>query len=167
MRPSNTYRCAEGTWVCITSTSDRLFARLCRAIGRPELADDPMFSTNDARSANRVRLDAIIAAWVGARTFAEVEARMIEASIPASKIFSIKDCVDDPHYRMRGSIIEVSSRNGTAVKQPNIFPFFSGEDAPAVRWPGPALGEHNGEIFQGLLGLGEDDLRRLRAEAAI
>lgn len=168
LAPSNTYRCSDGTWVCLTSTSDRLFARLCRALDMTDLIDNPDFCSNSVRARNRIELDAIIGGWVGARTYEEVEAKMLSESIPASKIYSVKDCVEDAHYQFRNSIIEVDHSNQGTVLQPNIFPKFGdGEDGPKVHWPGPSLGEHNSEVFRGLLGLTDDRVQELELENVI
>jgi formyl-CoA transferase len=166
LAPSNTYRCADGTWACLTSTSDRLFARLCEAMEQPTLTGDPRFPSNTARAANREALDAIIGEWVGARTFTQVEQRLLAAAVPVSRIFSIKDCVEDPHYRYRNTIIEVPEDDGRITLQPNIFPSF-GADAPAVRWPGPPLGQHNTEVLTGLLGLSPQTLTALARQGVI
>jgi crotonobetainyl-CoA:carnitine CoA-transferase CaiB-like acyl-CoA transferase len=167
LAPSNTYRCFDGTWVCIASTSDRLFARLCRAMHKLDLIDDPRFRTNDVRAKNRNDLDEIIGEWVQAHSYEEVETRMLSESVPASKIYSIKDCIDDLHYRHRGSFIEVKEHDGSTVLQPNIFPLFGGADAPTVRWAGPSLGQHNAEVFKDLLGLSDERLTEMTRENVI
>ena len=156
LAPSNSYRCADGTWACITSTSNRLFARLCEGIDRPELADDPRFHTNATRVSNRRALDNLIAEWVRHRTYEEVESRLVAASVPVAKIFSIADCVEDAHYRYRRTIVEVPESDGSTTLQPNIFPSFGNEDRPAIGWPGPALGQHNAAVYEGILGLSRE-----------
>jgi formyl-CoA transferase len=167
LAPSNTYRCADGTWACLTSTSDRLFTRLCEAMERPELTADPRFRSNSDRTRNRDALDGIIADWVKTRAYAQVEKRLLAVAVPVSRIFSIRDCVEDPHYRHRKTIIEVPEDDGRITLQPNIFPSFSGADAPVLRWPGPSLGEHNAEVLTGLLGLSQQALTALAQEGVI
>jgi crotonobetainyl-CoA:carnitine CoA-transferase CaiB-like acyl-CoA transferase len=167
LAPSNTYRCADGVWACITSTSDRIFARLCEGIGQPALRDDSRFRTNANRVANRDSLDDLIARWVARRDFAEVEARLLEASVPVVKIYSIEDCVQDVHYRDRRSIVEVPEKDGTVTLQPNVFPGFGTDHTPSVAWAGPELGEHNDSVFRGLLGLGDAVIAELHRAGVI
>jgi crotonobetainyl-CoA:carnitine CoA-transferase CaiB-like acyl-CoA transferase len=167
LAPSNTYKCADGTWACLTSTSDRLFTRMCEAMERPELAADPRFRSNIDRARNRDALDGIIGDWAGTRTYAQVEKRLLAAAVPVSRIFSIRDCVEDLHYQHRKTIIEVPEYDGRITLQPNIFPSFSGADAPVVRWPGPSLGQHNAEVFTGQLGLSQQELTALTQEGVI
>jgi formyl-CoA transferase len=167
LAPSNTYRCADRTWACLTSTSDRLFARLCKAMERPELTADPRFRSNTARARNRDELDGIIGDWVRTQPYAQVETRLLEAAVPVSRIFTIRDCVEDLHYQHRKTIIGVPEDDGRMTLQPNIFPSFGGADAPAVQWPGPALGQHNDEVFKGLLGLSQPALTALARQGVI
>jgi crotonobetainyl-CoA:carnitine CoA-transferase CaiB-like acyl-CoA transferase len=167
LAPSNTYKCADGTWACLTSTSDRLFTRLCEAIEQPELTADPRFRSNTVRARNRDELDGIISDWAGTRMYAQVETRLLEAAVPVSRIFSIRDCVEDLHYQYRKTIIEVPEDDGRMTLQPNIFPSFGGADTPTVRWPGPSLGQHNAEVFEGLLGLSQPTLSALAQEGVI
>jgi len=150
--PSNTYPCADGKWLCIAGNSDPIFRRLAAAIGRPELADDPRFADNAARCAHARDLDAMIAAWTGTLTAAEAEARLERADVPASKLFDIADIAADPHFRARGSVLEVMDpllgrtlHFGPAMR-------FDG-DAPGdvVGWTGPAPGQHTEYVLETLL----------------
>jgi len=168
LAPSNTYKCADGTWVCLTSTSDRLFQRLCAAMGKSDLATDPGYRTNEARSRNRKALDAIVASWVGSLAFVEVETKLLQASIPVSKIYSIRDCVADEHYQAREAVIEVNDPRQGVVLQPNIFPVFqTGGGRPRVNWPGPSLGAHNVEVLRDVLDLSEARIAELTQEGVI
>ena len=70
--PSNLYPCRGGRWVVIGANGESLFARLMRAIGRPELAADPSLASNPGRGRARSRIDAAIAAWTSERTPGQV-----------------------------------------------------------------------------------------------
>jgi formyl-CoA transferase len=92
--PSSAYRCGDGSFVLIGANADSIFKRLCRAMGRDDLAADPSLAHNDGRAARQAWLDGEIEADV--RAHATV-ARRAGTDVPASKIYSIADIVAD-HY---------------------------------------------------------------------
>ncbi|MFG1425110.1 CaiB/BaiF CoA transferase family protein [Roseixanthobacter glucoisosaccharinicivorans] len=164
--PSNAYRCADGSWICIAGNSDRIFRRLMDLIGRPELADDPRYATNWSRVANVAQLDTLIAAWaIGQPARAAVE--KLEASdVPASIIYTIADCVQDPHFDARGMIQQVEDAQFGPLLHPGIVPQFDGV-SPKVAEPGPALGAHTEEVLSQLLGLDAAAVGKLRADGIV
>jgi crotonobetainyl-CoA:carnitine CoA-transferase CaiB-like acyl-CoA transferase len=164
--PSNVYRCKDGEYL-IGANQDAVFARLCAAMGRPELATDPRYVDHVARGQNQDELDAIVEAWTRTKTVAEVEATMIEHSIPAGIIYRAPEMLDDPHFAARNALIEVETPRWGKVKMQNAFPFLS--DTPSsVRAPAPArIGQHNDEVYRGLLGLQPVEIERLAASGAV
>jgi succinyl-CoA---D-citramalate CoA-transferase len=163
--PRNAYETSDDEWITISASSDRTFARLARAIGRSELCDDPKFATNQARIANDVELDEIVAAWISDRTAKEVLDAFEENDVVAGSIYSIKDIFEDPHYRAREDIVEVPDDDLGTVKQPGIFPKFS-RSRCKLRRSGGRLGRDNEEVFAEL-GLGADELAELRAARVV
>ncbi|MBW8271010.1 CaiB/BaiF CoA transferase family protein [Caldovatus aquaticus] len=153
--PTNTYPCADGKWLCIAGNSDPIFRRLMAAIGRPELAEDPRFATNADRCANVAELDAAIAAWTRGRTAAEAEAALQRAEVPCSRLYDIRDCAEDPHFRARELVMEVEDPLlGTVLHPAPPFRFQGVPPRAMVRWPGPAAGQHNAAVFGEMLGEG-------------
>jgi formyl-CoA transferase len=152
--PTNTYRCADGRWLCIAGNSDLIFARLMQAIGRPELAADPRYRTNAARCANRDDLDAAIAAWARTLPAQAAEARLEAAEVPCSRLYDIADCAADPHFRARGAVQEIDDPLIGRTLHPGPAIRLDGE-APesVVAWPGAAAGAHTGYVLHTLLGL--------------
>ena len=152
--PSNTYPTADGRYVVIAGNSDPIFRRLMTAIGRDDLGADPSLQGNSGRVVRSDELDSAIAAWTRTRPIAEVLAVLETAEVPAGPIYSVADIVADPHYQARDMILPTTLPDGTEVRMPGITPKLS--DTPGdVRWPGPALGEHNAEILREL-GLASD-----------
>ena len=102
--PRGTYRCADGVWVAISSSSDSVARRVLALIG---LGDDERFSGFQGRSQNREALEAYVAAWVADRPSEEVlrEFRRVDAAI--TKVLDMKDIFADEHFRARGMIAEV------------------------------------------------------------
>ena len=150
--PTNTYPCADGKWLCVAGNSDLIFRRLMAAIGRPELAEDPRFATNIRRCENVGELDAAIAAWTRTRSAAEAEAVLEAAEVPCSRLYDIRDCAEDPHFRARGLVMRVEDPLIGPVLHP-AAPFRLDGVGPEamVRWTGPAAGAHNGRVFGELL----------------
>ncbi len=166
--PSNTYRTADRAWLVLAGNSDLIFARLARVMGRPELASDPRFVTNADRVANRDELDAIIGAWMASRSVADLERALEEAQVPASRVYTIKDCADDPQFRARGMVQPVDDPQLGEVLHPGVVPKFCDQHgAGGICWSGPELGAHNADVYMKLCGLSADDLARLQAAGVI
>jgi formyl-CoA transferase len=164
--PSNVYPCSDGEFL-IGGNQDAVFRRLCEAMGRPDLADDPRYATHVARGENQKELDDLIAAWTATRTIAEVEALMIEHSVPAGGIYRAAEMLEDPHFAAREALIEVEHPRWGTIKMQNAFPKLSGTPS-SVRSRAPLEpGQDNAEVYGALLGLSEQALADLRARQAI
>ncbi|WP_038933040.1 CaiB/BaiF CoA transferase family protein [Bradyrhizobium japonicum] len=163
--PSNTYPSSDGRHVVIAGNSDVIFKRLMLVVGRPDLADDPALASNEGRVRSNALLDAAITAWTSQRTMDEILARLDAADVPAGRIYSVADIVEDPHYAAREMILSTELPGDVTVKMPGIAPKLS--DTPgAVRWPGPTLGQHTDEVLKGL-GLQAGDIAQLRRSGAV
>ena len=104
--PSNIYRSADGSWVVIAANQDTVFARLCEAMGRPELATDDRFATHGARGRNQDELDKIIGAWAAERQPGEIIETLSAAGVIAGPINTVAEVVNDPQLRARGMLVE-------------------------------------------------------------
>lgn len=164
--PSNVYPCSDGDYL-IGANQDGVFARLCQAMGRPELARDPRYVDHVARGRHQDELDELIGAWTRTLTVAEVEALMIEHSVPAGKVYRAPEMLEDPHFAAREALIDVDTARWGTIKMQNAFPKLS-ETPSAVRSAAPAqVGEHNDEIYGGLLGITGEELERMREAGVI
>ena len=164
--PSNLYPCRDGKWIIIAAQSDKLFDRLCRVMGREELLDDPRFATAVARGENRDAIDAIVAGWTAEHELSELLPRLEAAIIPTGPVNSIADIATDPHFQERDMLLSLHDRLLGAVRMQGIVPKLS-ETPGAARSVGPALGEHNQEVYQNLLGLKAEELARLAERGVI
>ena len=164
--PSSAYPTSDGKWILIAGNSDPLFARLAALIGRPELAGDPRFTGNRARVQNVDELDRIIADWTRRFTAAEVDARLTEANIPATQVYTAAEAAADPQFRHRGMVREVEDPRLGTLLHAGIVPQVP-EDPGAIRWPGPAVGAHTDEVFAELLGMAPAEIEALRRERVI
>lgn len=163
--PSNVYRCKDGDYM-IAANQNSIFARLCQAMGRPELAQDARYATHVARGERQTELDDMIGLWTCGLTVDEVEALMLEAKVPGGRIYRAADMLEDPHFKAREAIIELEHPRWGRVHMQNVFPKLSGTPG-AVRTIAPqSVGEHNREVYGDLLGLDGGALDRL-AESGV
>jgi len=164
--PGDAYRTKDDKWVVILVPSDAMFQRLMKVMGREDLIEDPRFQTPVKRVENAEAINRIVADWIRQRTMLEVRDLLDAAEVPVAPIYSIKDIFEDPHYQARGDIIEIEDRTIGRVKMQGVFPRFSLTPGQVYR-SAPELGEHNEEIYQGLLGLSEEELEALKRERII
>ncbi len=152
--PSNVYPTKTGEMIVMGANQDSVFARLCDAMQRAELARDPRFVDHVARGENQAELDALISAWSGTLDAEPLLQRLNDFGVPAGRIYRAPDMLSDPHFAARRSIVDVPHPQFEDLKMQDVFPRMSATQG-TVRWPGPALGAHNDEIYGGLLGLDE------------
>lgn len=164
--PSNVYPTADGDAILIAANRDTVFARLADAMGQAELAADERFSTNESRSANQELLDTAIAAWSSRVDADDLLDTLHEAGVPAGRVYQSKDMLSDPHYAAREAIVRLAHPILGEFPLQNVAPRLSGTPG-SVASLGPALGEHNDEVYRGLLGLTDADLAALSGEGII
>lgn len=161
--PSNVYRSADGAWVTLVGTGDAVFARICKAMGRPELSTDRRFVDNAQRIRHLEALDRIVAEWCGSLPFDRLTERLHAEDVPHSKVYSIADLMADPHVQARAAFIDLPDPELGSVPAPAAVPRFVGREAapPAT---GPQTGQHNAEIYArlGLTPAQLDALRRAK-----
>lgn len=164
--PSNIYPTLGGEMILVAANQDTVFARLVKAMGRPELATDERYSTHNARGARMTELDDLIAAWTATFETEELLAQLHAAGVPAGRIFTARDMFTDPHFAAREAIVRLAHPEFGELPMQNVFPKLS-ETPGSVRHPGPELGEHNQDVYGGLLGLDEKAIGRLAADGVI
>lgn len=165
--PSNIFESRDGKWVVIAANADNVFRRLCAAIERPELADDPRFASHGARGDHQEEIEGIVADWARERDAAEIDRVLNAAGVICGPIYTIADIFADPHFRAREMLIEHVDPEFGPYLGPGIVPKLT-RTPGAVRWSAPwEEGSHNAEIYGGLLGLSDGELEALRAEGVI
>jgi crotonobetainyl-CoA:carnitine CoA-transferase CaiB-like acyl-CoA transferase len=155
--PRSAYECGDGQWVALSASSQSIFERLARAMGCPELISDPRFVDNQARVRHIEALEAIIGGWMLARPRSEVLAAMETAEVAVGPIYDIPSVFADPQFQARGSFATVDDASLGPMQLVNVAPRLSATPG-RIRHTGPALGEHNAEVFRELgLDAGEVD----------
>jgi len=164
--PSNMYRTRDGVWVTLVASSDPIFARLCRAMGRPALAEDPRYATMPARLAHVEALDTTIAAWLVDTDAALAIAACEREGVPLARVSDIADVMADPQFAARQAILRLPDPELGSLPAPAVVPRLMGVPPGPPPRTGPSVGEHNREVWAEV-GLGEDELAALRRDRVI
>ena len=165
--PSNIFPTKDEKWVVIAANLDAMFKRLCDAMEQPELADDPRYSTHQARGARCDELDARIADWTREFTAAELDVRLDEYGVVSGPIYTIEDIANDPHYQARDMIRRYQDDELGDIAVPGFVPVMS-ETKSEIAWLGPSeVGAYNEEVYCGLLGMTQAELQELENDGII
>jgi len=154
--PLDNYATSDGRFVCIVGGSDANFRRLCRAMERPELADDPHWSTLASRVADADTINDMVAAWAATRTAREVEEVCVAHGVPVGVAYDAAEIIADRHVMARGDLVEVDDPFAGPHLQQAPFPRLD-QRRPVPPTPAPALGQHNREIWCDLLGVTDQE----------
>ena len=164
MAPHSVYRCC-GTdeWVSIAIGSETEWQGLVRAIGNPAWALEPEFATMNARKANEERLNSLISEWTAEKNYIEAMNLLQAEGVAATPSFKAEDLFSDPHVLARGQVQEVNhpvlGRRKTITS-----PYLMSETPPRIRGSAPFLGADNHYVLCELLGLSEEEVKRLADE---
>src|SRR3546814_9215508 len=113
------------------------------------MIDDPRFIGNAARLAHSAIRDEAIGDWSQRFTADELKAQLDVADVPNSKVYTAKDCAEDPQYLARRMVRSVADPIHGEVLQAGIVPHIP-QSPGEVRWAGPSIGQHNREVLQEL-----------------
>jgi formyl-CoA transferase len=161
--PSTIYPCAPGgpnDYVFINAWERPMWLATLKALGRPELADDPRFADPKARWDNRDALNAIIEEWTGQRTKHEVMRLLGEAGVPCGAVQDTGEVLADPHLKAREMIVDLDYPTRGTYKTVGC-PIKLSDSPVAVTRP-PLLGEHSAEVLHDLCGIDPDEVAKLR-----
>lgn len=164
--PSNSFPTSDGGWTVIAANLDPMFRRLCAAMDRPELADDPRYATHLLRGEHAEELDGLIADWTRTLTAGELQARLDRHGVVYGPIYSIADIMADPHFRARDMIRRIPDPRFGDLAVPGIAPKLT-ETPGDIEWLGAQTpGQDNAEIY-GELGLGAEEIAALRDQGIL
>jgi formyl-CoA transferase len=153
--PSNVYPTNDGQMVLIAANQDTVFGRLAEAMGQPELAKLEKYATHGARGAHQAELDALVGRWTKSKSRTEVLALMEQFGVPAGLIYRAPEMLEDPHFKAREAIVTTRHPAIGELRMQNVAPKLS-ETPGGIRAPAPAMGEHNEEVYLGLLGMNRE-----------
>lgn len=163
MAPNSIYPTRDGTWLLIAANSNPTYERLVGLMGQPELLEDPRFATIRERGKpdNMKALDALVAQWTRQFDANEIETGLLEAGVPASRLYTIADIYADPHYSARKMLQQVPHPTLGHTTQIGIVPKLSSTPG-AIRHTGPEIGADTRTVLQGV-GFGAEDIERILA----
>jgi len=151
--PRNAYRTSDDQWVAISGGTQQVVNRIFAAIGQPDLRDEPRFADAAGRREHADEVDALVADWIAAHPLEEVLARFDTAQAPIAPVYDAAHILDDPQYRARNSIVEVSDPELGQVTMPGIVPRLS-KTPGSIRHTGPtAIGPDTDAVLAALRGV--------------
>jgi formyl-CoA transferase len=163
--PSNVYPTRDGI-VMIGANQDTVFARLAAAMEAPALAEDARYRDHTARGENQQELDSVIASWTATQGTRELLDRLERFGIPSGLIYRTADMLEDPHYAARQAIVTTEHPAFGRLRMQNVAPRLSASPS-SIRTPAPEMGQHNDDVFGGLLGLDDATRAALRSRGVI
>jgi len=164
--PAEQFETSDGHFLVINATTQRAFVKLCDAIEQPELVNDERFTPRNNLLKNHEVIHGILAEWVRVRTLEECQAILDRFGVPATKVYLMEDIVGDPHFAARQQVIPVETSEYGQVLQPGVVPILTGTPG-RITGRAPTLGEHNEEVFLGILGLSREEYAGLAERALI
>jgi crotonobetainyl-CoA:carnitine CoA-transferase CaiB-like acyl-CoA transferase len=164
--PAGTFETKDGRYVQIAAGGDAVFRRLVEAMGMPELAEDPRYARSKDRITRPDELENILADWIAERDFHDIEERLVGNNVPFGGIYTASDIAEDPHYAARENIADISDAEEGTVRMPAPLPKLK-RTPGRIAHAGPPLGQHNAEIYGGLLKLSDSYLEALAADGVI
>ncbi len=167
MAPHGCYRCkGKDKWVAIAVSSDEEWRSLCHAIGREEWLEDERFSDCFSRWRNQDELDRLIEGWTINHTHYEVMGILQRVGVAAGPSVSVDELVDDPHLNERDFFVEIDHKEMGKGRYARLPLRLGGSPVGNYSSP-PLLGEHNSYVFGELLGMSQDEIKRLIEEEVI
>jgi crotonobetainyl-CoA:carnitine CoA-transferase CaiB-like acyl-CoA transferase len=163
--PARVFRCRDGH-LYLHGGTNPLFPRLCDAMGRPELKEDPRFTTIPDRMRHVDEIEAEVQAWTEANDLQTVCDALTEAGVPFGPVATIADVVESPQLAAREMLQRVEHSTVGEVVLPGIPVKLSGTPG-AIRKAPPVVGEDNAEVYGRLLGFDEERLESLRRDGVI
>lgn len=164
--PVNSYRCADGRWLCVFAIMDGHWRALCRVMGRDELIDDERTADIHARTANAAFIDEVVGAWLAERSAEAAQAELDAAGVVSAPVLGFDEIVEVEHYRERETVVEVEHPEHGPLTHFGVAAKLS-RTPGRIRAAAPRLGEHNEAVYCGELGLSAQELAALRERGVV
>lgn len=163
--PYNVYECADG-YAAIHVVTEGHWQNLIKAMGRPELADDPRFKTNADRVAHMDDTDAVVTEWTRTLPKMEVFARAKAHRVPCAPVRTAPEVMHDRHMHERGMLEEIDHPELGRITVPTTPLRLHGIPKRPTE-PSPRPGQHNADIYGAWLGLSDAELGALRSDGVV
>jgi crotonobetainyl-CoA:carnitine CoA-transferase CaiB-like acyl-CoA transferase len=164
----NVYRTGDERWLTMSAATENIIRALLGIVGGEALQNDERFNTPEMRQTpeNHAALDRLIAQWIAERPAQETIDTFAKAGAVIAPVYDVKDICEDPVYAERGAIVTVEDPELGPMRMPAAIPRMS-QTPGSVRWPGPALGAHNAEVYGELLGMTPAQLDELHGQKVV
>lgn len=163
---NNLYQTRDGEYVHIQGSQTNSFRRLCLAMGRPDILNDPRFNNRPGRVQNAEAMDGIVQEWVGARSYDEVERSLAKEDVVFTRIYTMADIFCDPHFKARGMIVDTPDDDLGTMATVAPVPRLSLTPG-VVRRTGGAVARDTDAVLRDELGLDERALAALAGKGVI
>jgi formyl-CoA transferase len=164
--PGDHFETSDGRYLALTVSSNGVFQRLCKAMGKPALAEDARFASHAERWSHIREINGIVGDWIKSQPVAEISQALDTHGLAYSLIYSAAEIAVDPHYEARGTIATVDNPRIGPLKIQAPQPRLSATPAPALR-VAPELGAQTDDILREWLGYSQDKLKSLRNDGVI
>lgn len=164
--PSDVYLTADKLYVTIAGSTARTFANNARAIGRPDIIDDPRFCDNASRVAHGELLDRIFGSWIAAHTQEEVVNAFRATNGTAAPIYSVDQIFEDPQFAARHAIVSVEDEDFGHVRMQGLVPRFKRHPGK-IRWSAKRLAADNDYIYREIVGLDANEIENYKSKGVI
>jgi crotonobetainyl-CoA:carnitine CoA-transferase CaiB-like acyl-CoA transferase len=165
--PNDIYQTKDGKWIMLVIITNGIWRRFCKYIGRDDLAADPRLHNDFARWEHRDIIDPVVGEWVASQTAEEVIAAAEKIPVPFGICYDQTEVARDPHVQDREMLVKLPAPDGEHSATVTGIPIRMSGTPLELERPIPKLGEHNEEIYGGLLGLSREELAELKEEGAI
>lgn len=157
---------AKDSWVMIMVPGDDVWRRFIKKLGRGDMLEDPKFQNDMGRFDNRHLIKPMVSEWVAQRTVNEVIAELDEAHVPVGRMNTVAEMVNDPQVKYYDMVTNITYPNLGPIPVPRT-PLKLSESPASIRTLAPTVGEHNEEIYCGLLGFSQSKLKHWRDASVI
>ncbi|MEX3933770.1 CaiB/BaiF CoA transferase family protein [Paraburkholderia phymatum] len=164
--PGEHFETSDGRFVILTCSAEAGFQRLCVAMERPDMLEDPRFKTHPLRWQHIDELNNLVGDWIKSLPVPELTAKLDEAKCAYAFILSIDDIMKDPHYQARETIVPVENPRIGPVRMAGVVPRIPGAPQKPID-PAPTIGQHNADVYGDLLGMRESEREQLRQTGII
>jgi len=164
--PGSTFETSDGRYTIMTISGDTLFRRLCMAMEKQEMTDDPRYANHELRFGHIEELNQIVADWMKNTPAQQVHEALQANGIPFSTVLTVEDIAKHPQYKARENIVTIEHPKLGPLRMQGIVPKMS-RTPGKISSAAPAVGEHNQELYRRLLGYGMSELEQLRTERVI
>jgi len=158
--PNNLYPTRDDRHIHITALADQVYRRLAAVMGKPKLGTDARFAQMSNRVKNQDELDEIVASWTSRHDLVDLEQRLNEADVPASRIFNMQDIFEHPLFEQRNMLLQIPDDDLGSIKQPGVVPKLSGTPG-RVRWSGHRNGQDTRAVLHEYLAMTDTDIDAL------